>query len=289
MDQTPPLDRRRLSQGSSVKDDLGTLFALGDDTFGHVMKMSRSVQMAVEQLSKLLAEAKSLKTNDANVTSELTLLRDQVDTVDRDLETFRETVEGHSTIIQEISTSERQILASVVETLLDVNDSLESLKASVVGLNTYVKDHPCPWRADAEDMTAEERVNALTKIARLVPTLEMILTKAADREGFVTEPGEVPKAKYWAKKVLDRFRDALIAAFFSAIASGVIALLAFTYYFGSKSVVAKAREDKQAEMIQRLQKLEDEKAALERQLRSYTDPRPGRQLRPGQAPTVYDR
>lgn len=265
-------DRRRLSQGSSVKEDLGVVFALGDDTFAQVSKMSRDVRLAIEHLTKLIAEARGLKANDANVLSELTLLRDQADSFSTDLSSLQSAVENHDGIIQEVSAQEMNILASVVETLLDVNDSLESLKASVVGLNTFVKDHPCPWAADSEQMSAQDRIKAITEIVKLLPTLQVVLTKAADREGFITKKdGTDLTEKYWLRKYADKFRDAIVATIFSTLAAGATSFGAWTYFFGAKSNVAKIQAEAKREIHNQLIQAEEAKTKLEVRLKELED------------------
>ena len=262
---TPP----HRAPGASVKEDLGVMLAVGDDTLAHVAKMSVDLQLAIEHLTKLLSEAHSLKTNDAGVMSELTLLRDQVDTFSSDVATFQAAVENHDGVIQEVSSQEINVLASVVATLLDVNDSLESLKASVVGLNTFTKDHPCPWASDSVGLTALERIHALTEIARLLPTLQVVLSKAADREGFVTkDDGTDPHRKYWARRYLDQFRDAIVAMVFSTLAGGAVSFAAWTYYFGAQSTVEKARSNARQETYNQLVQAEEAKHRLESRLRA---------------------
>lgn len=263
---------RRLSQGSSVKDDVGQVYVLGDETFAQVVKMSRDIRTAVEQLSKLIAETRGLKANDASVISELTLLRDQADTFSQDLVGLAASVEGQTASIHDISAQEMSILASVVETLLDVNDTLESLKASVVGLNTHVKDHPCPWAKTDGLITPEARIAAISKIVDLLPTLQVVLTKAADREGFTTnKDGGDLKEKYWARKYLDKSRDAIVATIFSTLAGGVVSFAAWTYFFGSKSMVEKAKTEARVEMHKQLVKSEEERTAQSQEIQRLKD------------------
>lgn len=102
---------RRLSQGSSMKEDIGQVYVLGDETFAQVIKMSRDIRNAVEQLTKLIAETRGLKANDASVISELTLLRDQADTFSQDLVGLAASVEGQTASIHDISAQEMSILA----------------------------------------------------------------------------------------------------------------------------------------------------------------------------------
>lgn len=263
---------RRLSQGSSVKDDVGQVYVLGDETFAQVVKMSRDIRTAVEQLSKLIAETRGLKANDASVISELTLLRDQADTFSQDLVGLAASVEGQTASIHDISAQEMSILASVVETLLDVNDTLESLKASVVGLNTHVKDHPCPWAKTDGLITPEARIAAISKIVDLLPTLQVVLAKAADREGFTTkEDGTDPQKKYWARKYLDKFRDAIVATIFSTLAGGAVGIMAWSYFFGTKSVLEKAKIETKKAMHNQLVQSEEQRQLQAQEIQRLKD------------------
>ena len=276
-------ERRKLPSSSSLAEAVGAVFNLGDETFAQLVRTAKSVQQVTDVLNHLLQEAKTLKGNDANTLSELTLLRDQADTFSQDLASLQHAVEAHGDTITERSTREMHILGSVVETLLDVSDSLESLKASVVGLNTFVKDHPCPWAKDTGGLSPEARIAAIESILKLLPTLDIVLKKALDREGFlIPKPGDPPEEKYWLRKLIDRFRDALVAAVFSTVASGAVTWAAWTYYFGSKSIVAKAQQEAKTEMMHKLEASEQTRRELEQRLQEALEQakRPGKRQAP---------
>ena len=121
-------------------------------------------------------------------------------------------------------------------------------------------------------MTPEARIAAISKIVELLPTLQVVLAKAADREGFTTkEDGTDPQKKYWARKYLDKFRDAIVATIFSTLAGGAVGIMAWSYFFGTKSVLEKAKIETKKEMHNQLVQSEEQRQLQAQEIQRLKD------------------
>ena len=265
----PDAERKTLAQGSSVKEDLQTLFNLGDDAYAQLLSVCRAVKVGADQLARLVTDTRNLKANDSEVIGGITLLRDQTDNMDQTLSDLQQILEAQGQHAVDLSRRELQVLGSVVETLLGVVESLESVKAAVVGHHSYVKEHPCPWMADIPGMTTEARSKVFVDLIQLMPHLQLVILEAADKGGWLAELGKPPKQKWWLRKLMDQLRAAIIAAFFSTLATAKVGVFAWSYFFSAKTTVVDRAMTQAAE--QEKARVQAEQARKDKQIADLLD------------------
>lgn len=267
-------EKRRLPQGASIKDDLTALYGLGDDSYAQLIKAVKSIQGLTEQIGKVVAEVKGLKANDAQTTAQVTILHDLTQTLAGDMDNMTQTLEGNRGEIEETARRQAEIMASVVETLMDVSDALESIKSAVIGLTQQLQGEAvCPWR----DEDGAAVFKALDDLVALVPTLKQMaegFALLAPNIGTVVEvvltkdhrdPKTGKKKEKWDIFV-EKLAESLAAAVFSSLATGLLSAGLFLYFFGSKSAVEKARAEAKKEQALLLKKATDEKTDLEQKI-----------------------
>lgn len=281
-------EKRRLSSGASIKDDMNALYTMGDDAYAQLIKAVKNIQGLTDQINKVVTEVKGLKANDAQMSAEVTILHDLAGTLSTDMDSLTQTMDGTRGEIEETARRQAEIMASVVETLMDVSDALESIKNAVIGLTQQLQSETvCPWR-DEEGATV---FAALDSLVALTPTLKQMaegFALLAPNIGTVVEvvltkdhrdPKTGKKKEKWDIFV-EKLAESLAAAVISSIATGLLSIGVFLYFFGSKSAVEKARTEARKEQTDVIKKVEDEKSGLaakvadmEAQLKALQDQR----------------
>jgi cell division protein FtsB len=265
-----PSDKRRLSTGATIKDDMNALYTMGDDAYAQLIKAVKNIQGLTEQINKVVTEVKGLKANDANVAAEVTILHDLAGTLSTDVDAMTQTVDGTRGEIKETARRQAEIMASVVETLMDVSDALESIKNAVIGLTQQLQTEAvCPWR-DEEGATVFQSLEALVAMVPAIKQMAEGFGLLAPNIGTVVEvvltkdhrdPKTGKKKEKWDIFV-EKLAESLAAAVLSSIATGLLSVGVFIYFFGSKSAVEKARAETRKEQTDTIKKVEDEKTGL---------------------------
>lgn len=263
-------EKRRLSTGASIKDDMNALYTMGDDAYAQLMKAVKNIQGLTEQIGKVVSEVKGLKANDANMAAEVTILHDLASTLSTDMDAMTQTMDGTRGEIEETARRQAEIMASVVETLMDVSDALESIKNAVIGLTQQLQTEAvCPWR-DEEGASVFQSLDALVALAPAIKQMAEGFGLLAPNIGTVVEvvltkdhrdPKTGKKKEKWDIFV-EKLAESLAAAVISSIATGLLSVGVFLYFFGSKSAVEKARAEARKEQTETIKKVEDEKTSL---------------------------
>jgi hypothetical protein len=210
--------KRRQGHEGTLKEDIFLLHGMADDTYGQIIGLVQFLQESHGQLQKLVQDLAAIRAAETNVASELTLIHSQAEANSNDLEAMQQTIESSAMINQDNTIKHNRILADMVDILREVMQAEDSIQAAIVGLTRQMHDHPCPWSQTDEHMTAEDRMEAMNVIAGMAPDLHILTQRILDREGFEPSP-HGPKPKYWAKKVLDMFKEAFVAVIFSTLAT----------------------------------------------------------------------
>lgn len=264
-------EKRRLPQGATVKDDLNALYTLGDDSYAQLVKTVKNIQGLTEQIAKVVVEVKGLKANDAQMSAEVTILHDLASSLSTDMDSLTQTMEGNRGEVEETARRQAEIMASVVETLMDVSDALESIKNAVIGLTQQLQSEAtCPWR-DEDGANVFASLDALAALAPVLKQMAEGFALLAPNIGTVVEvvlekdhrdPKTGKKKEKWDIFV-EKLAESLAAAVFSSLATGILSAALFLYFFGSKSAVEKARAEARKEQSVLLKKAEDDKSELE--------------------------
>ena len=212
------LAKRRQGHEGTLKEDIFLLHGMADDTYGQIIGLVQFLQESHGQLQKLVQDLSAIRAAETNIASELTLIHSQAEANSSDLEAVQQTIESSAMINQDNTIKHNRILADMVDILREVMQAEDSIQAAIVGLTRQMHEHPCPWSQTDEHMTAEDRMDTMNTIVAMAPHFQMLVDRILDREGFETGP-DGPKPKYWAKKVLDMFKEAFVAVIFSTMAT----------------------------------------------------------------------
>lgn len=260
--------KRRQGHEGTLKEDIFLLHGMADDTYGQIIGLVKFLQESHSQLQKLVQDLSAIRAAETNTASALTLIHAQAEANSSDLEAIQQTIESSAVIGQDNTIKHNKILADMVDILGDVMNAEDSIQEAIAGLTREMRSHPCPWSQPDETTTAEARMEAMNTLAALIPDIRMLTHRILDREGY--EPSPLgPKPKYWAKKVLDMFKEAFVAVIFSTLATMLFGwlILRFSGNLGPEKDSQIKQLQEQVQVLQRsLNERDSETLALRMEL-----------------------
>jgi hypothetical protein len=212
--------RNRLLQATPVKEDLAAIFGLADDTFMRLAGVARAITQVQEQLTAVAGLVDTLKAQGATQSTEITLLHSLAEGVSQELEDIQATTMGIAGAQEANATQNAEILASVVETLLGMNDLLETVRVALVGLTTQVQDRgSCPWRQDGAEVTAASLFTSIAQLGTFAPRLALVIEDRLKSEGRDPDTG---KKYHWFRRTADKLLDSMHTALLTTAAINLI-------------------------------------------------------------------
>ena len=213
----PTSEHRRPNSSTPVKEDLGHLYRLADDTVTRVNHVA-------ELLQAVMAAVAGLQAGTTSTSSGIITLRDLAEGLNQDMSTLQSNVRGVDDYSRSTAKAQGEILASVVETLLEIYDSIQTVSAAIIGLKTTVQEQStCPWK----DLSAESLFEAIEVLGSLAPRIKQVVEDRLVASGRDPETG---RRHWWGRVFADRAKEAVVSAFFSVLAGGVIGVWAWVQF-----------------------------------------------------------
>lgn len=216
------LNKPATAPDGTLRGDIFLLHGMIDDTYSKILSLIQFVQGSQDKLTQLTTDLTNIKAAATQALSELTLVHAQAEDNNSDLEALQQTIESSVAITQENTKQYNQILKDITEILRDLFQDGETIKAAIVGVSQHMREHPCPWTQGDDNMSGEERMEAMDAIILNGPKIEMLVEHILDREGYELSPDGKYRRKWWLKRDMDRLREAFITVIFTMAATGLL-------------------------------------------------------------------
>ena len=214
-----------LPAGTLVKEDLSALYRLADDTVTRITHVA-------DLLQAVMAAVAGLKEGSALTASNITTLRGLAAGLNQDVSSLQSNVREVDDFSRASVQAQGEILASAVETLLEIYDSVQTVQAALVGLKTAVQEQgSCPWK----DLSADSLFSAIEILGDLAPRIKLVVEDRLTRTGRDSDTG---KRHWWGRVFADRAREAVVTAFFAVLAGGLLGLFARAQFLESRPSAA---------------------------------------------------
>lgn len=202
-----------LPVSTPVKEDLSALYRLADET-------TTRIAHAADMLQAVMAAVTGLKDGTAMMTSSISALRGLTAGINQDVSSLQTNIREVDDFSRASAAAQGEILASAVETLLEIYDSVQTVQAALVGLKTAMQEQgACPWK----DLSAESLFSAIEILGDLAPRIKLVVEDRLTRTGRDADTG---KKHWWGRVFADQAKEALVTAFFAMLAGGLLGLFA---------------------------------------------------------------
>jgi hypothetical protein len=134
--------------------------------------------------------------------------------------------------LQDTTKKQADILGAVVETLLELADSLESVKGAFVGLASQVQEQQkCPWRQEVtQGIDIETLIANVSLLAKIAPLIDMNVRSELKERGYAVDSEGQPTPREGIFLFWDQLKAAVIRGAYSTLATAAITGGAFLVY-----------------------------------------------------------
>ena len=171
----------------------------------------------------------------------LAILKDRAGRMETNVATLQSSVDLVSDRISSSVAQEHDILGTVIGTLLDVDDSVTTLKEALVGLTQQIQadrsDSSCVWRQYLDPEDAAKVFMNLATISSLAEKLSVIVHEGLGDRGYDPQTG---KKREWLNIQIDRLRQSMGAVLLNLIATSIIGGVVWLWV-GSKAAAESAQ------------------------------------------------
>lgn len=206
----------------------------------------------------------------------LAILKDNAERMETNVNTLQQTVNLVVDRVTDPRTKEVEILASVVNAVMDLGELLDTVQTALGGLTNQIQlDREiggCAWRAYLTQQGADpaDLFENFTKIAMLAEKLQTIVEDDLTQKGYNPKTGE---KREWILVMIDKIRAGVGTAVVNFISLGILAGAFWVYtHFGAKTDPQKIQQ-LQADLDKKEAEVRAEKAEREQMHRQMDEMR----------------
>lgn len=190
----------------------------------------------------------------------LELLKDRSERMEINVQTLQQTMNLVVDAVTDPRIREKEFLGSLLQALLDVGDTLDTVKEALGGLAQQIQGTKeactCAWR---DYLTGEEPgvgnaiFDDLVQIARLAPRLDIFVRDAIGQRGYDPDTG---KKREWLLVQIDRVKSSFGNVVINLITVLILAGSLYVYqYAADHGQMLKFQQQQQAEREQNASQL----------------------------------
>lgn len=240
-----------------------------------LVQVADNICSTVQQVTLALAKLHELR-GDEGIS--LSILRDRSERLETNVSMLQETVDLVVNRVTDPRTRETEIMASIVNALLDVGETMDTVKEAITGLTLQIqadREAPgCAWREFLGTRKDDEGrpctiLDDLALIASMAEKFQTVIEDDLSAKGYDPKTGV---KREWINIQVDKLRASVATTIMNLIATGILGGIFWLWYaMGTSNQLAqikaealKAQAQHQAEKADLTKQLEDARSETKR-------------------------
>jgi hypothetical protein len=231
----------------------------GPVTTKQISKAAELIHTTLQEIALSVRSLQEFIKND-DLPGSMLLLQDRSGRLETNIETLQQTMNLVVDRVSDPRTREKEFLGSLLNALLDVGDTVSTVKEVLTGLTKQVQIDreacSCAWREYlSTQVTKEEDIFFnLARIAHLAPELDTFIRDSMSKNGYNPDTG---LKREWFLVQVDKVRSAFDNMLINLVAGCLLGVGLYVYhYISERSQVLKVQAEFETERSQHRKQLE---------------------------------